>query len=90
MEKDNLTREQAVALAGESLVAVADAAIAEYSNRVGHNGSVQGDDCTEFAVVARAGNICVTVYYYSSAEDHDNAGEDLPALDRTPTGYEVA
>lgn len=93
MQKGNLTRAQAVALVGEAAVIAAESDPAEYTNRVGYNGSCQGDPLVEFASSAGArdvdGRPCtVLVYYYQQAAAAN--AEDLGALDWTPAGYEIA
>lgn len=94
MKKGNLTREQAVAIAGETLVAAAEDDNAEYTGRVGYNGSTHGDDFVEFSGSAQGdgvdGEICiVVVYYYQDADAHDAHADDLSALDWIVSGYEI-
>ena len=94
MQKGNLTREEVIAIVGESAVAKAEAANCEPTNRVGYNGAIQGDDLIEWSGSASAedkdGTDCtVTAYYYTSQEEIDAAGDDLSNVDWTIAGYEV-
>lgn len=93
MRKGNLTREQAVAIVGEAAVAKVDAERCDFTNRVGFNGSVQGDDEVEFsagmACEEKDGNeVTLIAYYYQDAADVD-ATDDLGSLNWEIEGYEV-
>jgi len=94
MKKGNLTREQAVAQVGESAVAKVDAENCEFTNRVGFNGSVQGDDEVEFSASVACEDkdgyeVSLVAYYYQDADVVDENGEDLSNLDWEIEGYEV-
>lgn len=93
MRKGNLTREQAVAIVGEAAVAKVDAEGCDFTNRVGFNGSVQGDDEVEFSasVSCKDGDDCevsLVAYYYQDADDVD-AAEGLDGLRWEIEGYEI-
>jgi hypothetical protein len=94
MRKGNLTRAEAVAIVGEAAVARAEAANCEPTNRVGYNGSIQGEDLIEWSGSASAedtdGTACtVTAYYYTTQDEIDAAGDDLSNVDWNIAGYEV-
>lgn len=92
-----LTREQAVAMAGEDAVDEVGRKNCEPTGRVGYNGKFQGDDWCEWsASVAcqdKDGIDCVlTVYYYTDNEQDqimaDNSG-DGSYIDWEIEGYEI-
>ena len=94
MQKGNLSREEAVAIVGETAVSKAESANCEPTNRVGYNGACQGDDLIEWSASASAedkdGTDCtVTAYYYTSQDEIDAAGDDLSNVDWKISGYEV-
>ena len=94
--KGNLTREQAIEMAGLAAVEKVDAENCEPTNRCGFNGDVQGDDETEFSAIVALDNNdhgdCLFAYYYVSNEDmqciadHDGDGG---AIDWEIAGYEI-
>ena len=93
MRKGNLTREQAIEQVGEAAVTKVDSENCDFTNRVGFNGSVQGDDEVEFAasVVCEDTGGCevsLVAYYYQDAEDVD-AAEGIDQLDWEVEGYEI-
>jgi hypothetical protein len=90
-----LTRQQAVAIVGEAAVAKAEAANCEPTGGVGYNGACQGDDEIEWSAgvsaTDRDGIECtVMVYYYTSQDAIDSAGDDLSNVDWVIDGYVVA
>lgn len=94
MQKGNLTREEAVSIVGEASVAKAEKANCEPTNRVGYNGSCQGDEMIEWSANAKAKDqddtpCVVTVYYYTTQDEIDAAGEDLSNVAWEIAGYEV-
>lgn len=93
MRKGNLTREQAVAIVGEAAVASVENENCDFTNRVGYNGSIRGDDEVEFKASASAedkdGNeVSIVAYYYQDADDVD-ASDGLDSLNWEIEGYEV-
>lgn len=93
MKKGNLTREQAVAQVGEAAVAKVDMESCDFTNRVGYNGSVQGDDEVEFSASIACEDkdgyeVSLVVYYYQDAVNVD-ATDDLGSLDWKIEGYEI-
>lgn len=95
MKKGNLKRAEAVAIVGEAAVEKCETVNCEPTNRVGYNGSCQGDDEIEWSASASArdqdGIDCtVTAYYYTRQEEIDAAGDDLSNVDWVIAGYEVA
>ena len=90
MRKGNLTREQAVELVGENAVAAADNDNCDFTNRC-------MDDCDsviEFSgsseAVDKDGYECsVIAYYYPSAKEVEDAGDDLGNVNWVIEGYEV-
>jgi hypothetical protein len=93
MQKGNLTREQAVATVGEKAVAAAESKPCEPTNRVGYNGSCQGDDLTEWSASVRCGDVVLTAYYYTTSEQDQTMAEnsgDGSCIDWEIAGYEVA
>lgn len=94
MQKGNLTREQAVSIVGEAAVLKAESSNCEPTGRVGYNGACQGDDLIEWegsvAAEDKDGTECiVAVYYYTTQEEIDEAGDDLSNVDWVIAGYEV-
>lgn len=93
MKKGNLTREQAVAQVGEATVGNVDSESCNFTNRVGYNGSVQGDVEVEFSASVscedKDGCECSLIaYYYQDANDVD-ATDDLGSLNWEIEGYEI-
>lgn len=93
MRKGNLTREQAIELVGEAAVTKVDAENCDFTNRVGFNGSVQGDDEVEFSASVSCEDkggyeVSLVAYYYQDAKAVD-ATDDLGSLDWQVEGYEV-
>lgn len=93
--KGKLTRDQAVSIVGEAAVAKAESQSCEPTGRVGYNGATQGDDEIEWCAGAPAkdkdGYACtIRVYYYTTQEEVDAAGDDLSNVDWVIHGYEVA
>lgn len=91
MEKGVLNRDEAIEIVGLAAVEKVESKNAEFTNRVGYNGSVQGDDTVEFSAgvscTDKDGTDCTLVaYYYQDADDVDAA---LSTLDWTIAGYEV-
>jgi hypothetical protein len=91
MTKGNLTREQAIAIAGEQLVVKVGSQNCEPTNRV----MTDNDDRVEFSASVnfddQDGNDSVlTVYYYPTQEQLDNAGDDLGNVNWVIEGYEIA
>ena len=79
---NKLTRNQAVQIVGETAVAQAERDNCEPTNRVGYNGACQGDATIEWRGSAVAldkdGEECtVSVYYHTTQDEVDAAGEDL-------------
>lgn len=92
MKKGTLTREQAIEIVGEDAVAKVDQKNCDFTNRVGYNGTCQGDDEVEFSASVSAedkdGNdASLIAYYYQGAEAVD--GNELDCLDWEIRGYEV-
>ena len=73
--KGSLTREQAVAIVGETAVDEVESENCEPTNRVGYNGALQGDSLTEWSASTRCqdtNGIAATLiayYYTSNAQD---------------------
>ena len=97
MKKGNLTREQAVAIIGESSVSRAESANCEPTGRVGYNGACQGDDLCEWSASClgedTAGTECSVVVYYYTTNDQDDTmaaqDGDGTAIDWEIEGYEI-
>ena len=92
MKKGTLTREQAIEIVGVEAVAKVEQENCEFTNRVGYNGSIQGDDEVEFAASVSAedkdGNdVSLIAYYYQDAKAVDE--NELDCLDWEIRGYEV-
>lgn len=92
MRKGNFTREQAVEIVGEGAVAKVEAESCDFTNRVGFNGSVQGDDEVEFSASVSSedksgDDVTLIAYYYQDASDVD--AHDLDYLDWQVEGFEV-
>lgn len=69
--KGNLTREQAVAIVGETAVDAVESEDCEPTNRVGYNGACQGNDLTEWSASTRCqdtdgNNVTLVAYYYTT------------------------
>lgn len=87
-------REKAIARVGVSNVESVERLNCEPTNRVGFNGSCQGDDFIEWAasLLLELGGIPVTltVYYYTDAEDEVVATEQgWDCVTFTPERYEL-
>ena len=70
-KKGNLTREQAVAIVGETAVDAVESENCEPTNRFGYNGAFQGNSLTEWSASERCqdigGNdVTLTAYYYTT------------------------
>lgn len=94
MKKGNLTREQAIAAVGLQAVEKLDRANCDFTNRVGYNGTCQGDEEVEFSTSAAAENtdgydVRLVAYYYQDADAVDDSGDDLSSLEWEIAGYEV-
>lgn len=97
MYKGNLTREQVVALVGLAIVEKIEAENCSPTNRVGYNGTCQGDNEVEFSAAVNIpeddyGNVhgnMLIAYYYQYADDVDNCDGDLSMLDWSINGYEI-
>ena len=94
MQKGNLTREEAIAIVGLESVEKAESKNCEPTNRVGYNGACQGDDLIEWSAGAAAKDqdgtaVVVTVYYYTTQDEIDAAGDDLGNVNWVIAGYEV-
>ena len=92
MKKGTLTRDQAINIVGIYSVDQVENESCDFTNRVGYNGTCQGDDEVEFSASVRAedkdGNdVSLIAYYYQDAEAVDE--NDLDALDWEVYGYEV-
>jgi len=93
MKKGTLTREEAIEIVGVDAVDAVDGISCEPTNRVGYNGSCQGDEETEYACSVEAkdkdGNdVHLIAYYYQDADTEDEEN-DLDALVWNIEGYEV-
>lgn len=97
--KGGLTREQAIRWVGRDAVDAVAREICEPTNRVGYNGSCQGDDLTEWsASVActniHGDNVTLIMYYYTTADDEAYAAktDDWGGIDwdERAAGYEIA
>ncbi len=93
MKKGNLTRAQAVEICGAAAVAAVESENCDFTNRVGYNGSVQGDEEVEFSASVSASDtagekVTLVAYFYQDAEDVD-ASEGLDQLTWEIEGYEV-
>jgi len=86
MKKGNLTREEVVGLVGEAAVAAVDNENCDFTNRVGYNGSCQGDDEVEFSASVSTEDGVLIAYYYQDAESVDK--NELDCLDWQIRGYE--
>lgn len=95
--KGNLNREQAVEIIGEQVVAAAESANCEPTNRVGYNGACQGDVLCEWSASASgadtAGVDCTVVAYYYTTNEQDETmaaqDGDGAAIDWVISGYEI-
>ena len=93
MRKGNLTREEAIKIAGEAAVNAVETENCDFTNRVGYNGSCQGDSEVEFSAAVKCADAdgdeaTLVVYYYQSAEAVDSA-QELGDLDWQVEGYEI-
>lgn len=84
MKKGDLTREQAIELAGVEAVEAAENESCQPTGRVGYNGECQSDDLCEWASSKNG----VTVYYYTTNED-DAIMSVGSCIDWDIEGYEV-
>jgi hypothetical protein len=96
MNKGNLTREQAIAMAGQAAVDKVDAANCEPTGRCGANGICQGDDECEYSASVTLGDNehgdCLTAYYYvSNADERHMAANDGDGsyINWEIAGYEI-
>lgn len=89
-KKGTMTREEAVALVGEKAVLAAESKNCEPTGRL----QTDGDDSVEFSASvdcndAEGCSCVITVYYYPTQEQLDNAGDDLSNVAWVIAGYEV-
>lgn len=103
MKKIMMNREQAIALCGLRAVDAVEAISCEPTNRVGYNGSCQGDDEVEFSASVKidddgdgtypdnlpVGGCALVAYYYQLADEVDECDGDLGTLNWRVAGYEV-
>ncbi|CAB4126613.1 hypothetical protein UFOVP254_52 [uncultured Caudovirales phage] len=90
MRPNLLTRDQTAAIVGAAIVDRLDGENCEPTCLVGYNGASAGDPCTEWAASAvLADGTVVRAYYYTTAADLDDAGDDLSAIDWRIAGYDV-
>ena len=97
MKQGDLSREQAVELVGNMAADAVERENCEPTNRVGYNGSCQGDDLCEWSAAVtcadREGDRCALVaYYYTTNEQDDSMAAqdgDGSAIDWQIDGYEV-
>ena len=92
MKKGNLSRNQAIQLAGIEAVKAVEAASCEPTNRVGYNGACQGDHLTEWAASVAVVDDTLTAYYYTSNEDDKTMSDndcDGSYIDWQIAGYEL-
>lgn len=78
--KDELTREEAVAIVGMDAVNAVEKENCEPTNLVGYNGECQGDDWTEWesAVACKdkeGADVILSAYYYTDNEEDRIIGE---------------
>ena len=90
MTKGNLTREQAVAIAGEQLVTKVESKNCQPTGRL----MTDNSDLVEFLASvnfddADGNDRVLTAYYYPTQEQLDNAGDDLSNVDWVIEGYEI-
>lgn len=81
MINGKLNRDEAVKLVGEDVVKAAENESCEPTNRVGYNGSCQGDELIEWMSSAEGvdgdGNdVQLQVYFYTNQEQEKTAEED--------------
>ena len=94
MRKGNLTREQAIAIVGEAAVDKVDAENCDFTNRVGYNGSMQGDDEVEFSASLSCEDkngyeVSLIAYYYLDADTLDKVDGLDEISEWEIEGYEV-
>lgn len=94
MQKGNLSRAQAIEIVGAAAVDGVESKACEPTNRVGYNGSCQGDDLIEWSAGVSAedkdGTPCTLVaYYYTTQDEVDAQGDDLGNVDWVIAGYEI-
>lgn len=92
MKKGTLTRDQVVEIMGVEAVKRLDKMSCDFTNRVGYNGSCQGDAEVEFAASISATDktgcdAILTAYYYQDAVSVDK--HDLGDLDWQVHGYAI-
>ena len=90
MRKGNLTREQAIGIAGIDAVEALDRENCDYTNRVQTDGdtSVEFSASVDYHDRAYDCGAVLTAYYYQEQEDLDGV-EDLSLLNWIIEGYEV-
>lgn len=93
MQKGKLTREQAVEMVGEANVDRVESENCEPTNRMGYNGTCQGDDLCEWSasvkVVDKDGDDCRLVAYYYTTNEQDKAMADADG-DGSAITWEIA
>ena len=94
--KGNLTREQAVAIVGETAVDAVESEDCEPTNRVGYNGACQGNDLTEWSASTRCHDtngigVTLIAYYYTTNSQDDVIAEtgDAGSINWEIEGFEV-
>ncbi len=95
--KGNLTREQAVAIVGETAVDEVESENCEPTNRVGYNGACQGNSLTEWSASKRCQDtdgidVTLIAYYYTSNAQDKVIAEtgDAGFINWEIAGFEVA
>jgi len=95
MKKGTLTRKQAIEIVGAEAVANVEQIDCDFTNRVGYNGTCQGDAEVEFSASTRAEDaegreVSLVAYYYQDADAVDENDLDcLDCLDWVIEGYEI-
>lgn len=93
MMKGQLTRAEAIKLAGIIAVDKVEALNCEPTNRVGYNGACQDDDLTEWSASVTLDNGDVLTAYYYTDNDEDeamgNADGDGSVIDWIIAGYDI-
>lgn len=93
MQKGNLTREQAVAIVSESAVDKVERENCQPTNRMGYNGTCQGDDLCEWSCSVRCkdtnGDDCTLVAYYYITNEEEQAMADADG-DGSAINWEIA
>ena len=95
--KSQLTREQAIQIAGIEAVEKVEAMGCEPTNRVGYNGAGHGDELTEWSASVKATDkdgtpVRLIAYYYTNNEEDQamaDAGSDGSVIDWEISHYSV-